>query len=180
MKIAIIGSAGRHADAPRVTPQLYGKMITAAANLIAPIDDKIILVSGGASFADHVAVDLFLTSTDIDLELHLPSPWNHELKEYSHDGAGKTSNFYHRSFCEKIGRELNNSLYDLHKIISAQINARAFFYNGFKIRNLEVGKVDMVIAFTFNDSDEPKPGGTKHTWDNSTASKKNHINLGGL
>lgn len=62
--VAIVGSAGRGDDGNKLTKDLFDKMSATAEEIIVsafwlnPAD--VVLVSGGAAFADHVAVRLFL------------------------------------------------------------------------------------------------------------------------
>ena len=78
LAIAVIGSAGRGDDARKFCPGLFEEMVKRVSRTIKqlsgtikPLRQKIRLVSGGAAWADHVAVALFLEGA-VD-ELHLKS-----------------------------------------------------------------------------------------------------------
>src|SRR5690606_1280513 len=70
--IAIIGTAGRGDDAAKLGPALFAAMVRDAAERVAAFPDPR-LVSGGAAWADHVAVKLFLEGKVAGLTLHLPA-----------------------------------------------------------------------------------------------------------
>jgi len=48
---------------------------------------------------------------------------------------------------------------------------------GFHDRNKDIARCDIMLAFTFDDSDVPLDGGTRYTWDQCTSSFKYHIVL---
>jgi hypothetical protein len=72
--VSIIGSAARNADFEKVTQQLFELMVEDAKQRLSRIapSKKITLFSGGATFADHVAVVLYLTGNYAGLILYLP------------------------------------------------------------------------------------------------------------
>ena len=95
--VAIIGTAGRRGDVHRLTAAHFASMVTAARSIIRQMlrlsPSQVHLVSGGSSFADHVAVTLYLESVmgqqqeestaDTEgqeayagLTLHLPAPFH--------------------------------------------------------------------------------------------------------
>lgn len=85
--IAIIGSAGRGLDVNKITKELWSKMINKAEEIIVKewgLEWKNVrLVSGGAAFSDHVAVELFLKHPDdVALTLELPSAWDARNKQF--------------------------------------------------------------------------------------------------
>lgn len=185
MKIAIIGTAGRREDGPRMTKELYAKMYYRACHLIEQLkqdnpDECLHLVSGGAAWSDHIAVSLFLGQAAETLTLHLPAPLNTDKHEYIENPKnkwcpGRTSNYYHRIFSKKMGRSTIAGICD-----AIEKGAVAHIYGGFRERNKVVGQVDVVIAFTWGEGTKPKDGGTAHTWGKSTAPKKIHIPLRSL
>lgn len=80
--IAIIGTAGRKEDGLRMSRELFDRMVTFSHIIIKDgfrQERPIQLVSGGAAFADHVEVRLWLSqketdpTTDMKLKLFLPS-----------------------------------------------------------------------------------------------------------
>jgi len=96
MKIAIIGTAGRKEDGAKLSKDVYHKMVADAQHQIAGLikggmplkyyqaaDPKplyahvsptpINLVSGGAAWADHIAVSLYLMDhSDAPIKIHKP------------------------------------------------------------------------------------------------------------
>jgi len=84
--VAIIGTAGRKEDARRMSKALFDRMVDHAAHQQRVVwklpNDRVVLVSGGSAWADHVAVRLFLNEAlDPDghpyagLQLFLPCPF---------------------------------------------------------------------------------------------------------
>jgi hypothetical protein len=163
MKLAVIGSAGRYDDQLFVTENVYDKMLCLLEDYIIELGEEIILVSGGASFSDHLIITTYfanMISKDLPIkgiELHLPSKWNSRQQEYVHDGAGKTSNSWHKKFSRKVLGDLYDSLEDIDTLVkTSNENVKIFFYNGFKERNLVVGNVDALLAFTASATGNPK------------------------
>lgn len=197
MKIGIIGTAGRKEDAAKLTAKHVEYMIQIA---LMHVSSKDTVVSGGAAWADHTAV--LIRPHCARLFLQLPCKWDVNKRAY-HDtninnfqtNPGGTSNYYHRLFSKKwaegfepIYKNNFNSLEQLHECYleahkpGINPSERSVIwcdnFKGFFDRNLQVGKVDKLIAFTFNKGSIPKDGGTKHTWDNSNAPIKLHFDLG--
>ena len=184
IRVGIIGTAGRQADAAKLNAALFDAMVADAAQLIgaAPVT----LVSGGAAFADHVAVALWLRGGQADcpihkLELHLPAKWDITRAQYvempDSQHPGTVSNRYHRAFSTSCNR---NSFRELNEAVTAE-EVFVRVTPGFKPRNMHVGRVDRLIAYTFGDSRyAPKDGGTAHTWLHSHSPDKIHRALGGM
>lgn len=177
MRIGIIGSAGRGEDKNKISGPLYWSAVQAVEDQIDALNptEKVILVSGGAAFADHIAVSLF-NRRDPELILHLPSQFSIKEKTFYGTKDADIANYYHRLFREKTGVK---SLVEIANLFG-DINVQIFSHSGFFVRNLEVGKVDVLIALTFNNDTVPKDGGTKHTWNHSSAPLKIHISLDSL
>jgi len=189
MKMGIIGTAGRKDDKDRMTKELFVKMMAHAINIIqsANIDT---LVSGGAAWADHIAVKLYIAGLVPNLVLYLPA----EFKDYAYLGTdryspGRISNYYHRLMTEKLGKD---SLIEIQQAID--MGAQVHVVPGFKNRNSPVAEQsDGLLAFTFGthsgayDSEHEgwynsrdgglKDGGTADTWTKSKARIKEHKNL---
>jgi hypothetical protein len=183
-KIAIIGSAGRKGDAKYVTADSFNWMINdvrktlVEQKIIADINDNnwnhIHLISGGAAFADHVAVVLAL-ETGCKLTLCMPCDWDFHKKQFKDIGIkdwkknpGGTSNYYHNEFSKKTGRK---SLEELNSVIpTANISTE----KGFHQRNsLIAGENDLLITYTFNPINGlPSSSGTLDTWNKSVATLK--------
>jgi hypothetical protein len=190
--IAIIGSAGRKDDYKLMSKVTFDKMISSVENIITNewklnlSKSKIILRSGGAAFADHVAVAIYRKYKNEDedcplqLELELPCKWDHDKQRYYDTGErdfkknpGGTSNYYHERFSKACGIP---SLYELQDAIDK--GAKTLESKGFFDRNNKVSKSDRMIAFTIGDN-EPKDGGTAYTWDHASIKKeyKKHVSI---
>jgi hypothetical protein len=163
--LAIIGTAGRKDDKSKLTKRSFTQMCNRALRLTQWFEQKSPqvtgLVSGGAAFADHVAVTLFLNGTVPKLTLYLPASWRkgqyHDTGEYL-ENPGGVANHYHRQFSEVIGIDT------LAQIQSAQdAGAELIEINGFSARNTFVSTADALLAMTFGNEHEVKPGGTADT-----------------
>lgn len=177
MRVAIIGTAGRREDGQKLNRAIYNKMVRSAITLLndkheefgEQFGNEIHLISGGAAWADHCAVSVYLLDLCDTLTLYLPAEWTGT--DFSGTRDGEVANYYHRLFSEKMnGSSLAGIGRAKEKGASLIINR-----NGFKARNLQVGRVDILIAYTFGEKeDTPKDGGTLHTWNNSSATVKIH------
>lgn len=181
-RVAIIGTAGRREDAERLDLEVYDLMLEAFRAEIAKLPRPWDLVSGGAAYADHCAVDLFLEGFADSLTLHLPAPFfvnGNRLGDSRFNGTGVAwwvANRYHTAFSNDLESEGHESSF--HDIAAAITEgAKVHVHDGFHARNLFVGQVDVVLAATFGRGKVPKDGGTKHTWDRSPAPVKIHISL---
>lgn len=166
LRIAIIGTAGRGSDSDRLLGSDFIRMVGIARDIIPTITKDSCLVSGGAAWADHIAVRLFTEDTNRKLELHIPSAFECKTGKYIDTGQvnslknpGGISNYYHKKFSNKCSidslTELNNAI----QCVGATIGT------GFHERNTRVAKVDAVIAFTFGQEAKLKNGGTSNTFE---------------
>lgn len=166
--LAIIGSAGRKDDAKRLTRKHFEAMCLVASGLIEQINESnypiTTLVSGGAAYADHVAVRLFLDKKVPGLRLFLPAAF--EDGSYHDNGStdayenpGGTCNYYHTQFQRNTGI---NSLSDI-RIAQAHGAELIPVLKGFHARNALVAKSDFILACTFGDGKMVKDGGTADT-----------------
>lgn len=191
MLIGVIGTAGRRDDGPLMSSELYTRMFHKLQELLddTPISDRT-LVSGGAAWADYLAVSMFKGELCSALHLYLPCGWDWERHKYCDTGSydwktnpGGTSNKYLREFSQKLGPGKDPFMGFERCLKTLDENPSKGFYKieqGFHNRNGSVGKVDRLIAFTFGTGDVPKDGGTKNTWDNSKAPVKIHVSLRSL
>ncbi len=198
IKVGVIGTAGRRDDAGKLSLDKWVLMKTALRRFISAIknnnpDKSIMLVSGGAAWADHLAVDAFINPTNlVSLSLHFPAPFIYgHFQESAYDRTGSIANYYHKQFSKKLGI---NSLAQIEQALNS--GALHTVSNGFYARNNLVANTDLLVAFTFGTKhsvsirgntawDEPtlaglKDGGTTHTWKRSTAETKYHVNLNEL
>lgn len=177
---AIIGTAGRDKTKP-MGVHLYKWMVHHARTHI-PIDAD--LVSGGAAWADHVAVSLFLFGHGRSIRLHLPAPFfNGKFVENGHKSAGGIANYYHGLFSQAIGRDTLGQLNELIQRslvgdtrIHIECEPASPGLGGMFARNKKVSVVNEMWAYTFGEGDVPADGGTKNTWD-LCAGKKTHVSL---
>jgi len=180
VRVAIIGTAGRTGKEALHAYHL-GWMKDKAQRQIAAwgLDmGSIQLVSGGAAWADHVAVLLFLESMERDrqpgLTLYLPCAFLGPDMGFEDTGVadwrvnpGRSANQYHRSFSHVVKRD---SFADIHAALALGAVADSS-RRGFHARNMEVAKAEYVIAFTFARGAEPGVGGTLHTWRHARGTK---------
>ncbi len=192
-KLAVIGTAGRDGEDKILNNDYYEKMLDYTLEMIREFDVDT-LISGGAAWADHLAVKMFLDGKISRLRLHLPTQFDMAACRFVEDrrnryDPGVTANRYHRLMSENLGI---NSLNEIKRAI--EWGASVKVTHGFKNRNLEVAdEANYVLAFTFGTSNEKadvfnnedaaesglKDGGTAHTWNHSwKADMKRHINLG--
>lgn len=175
-RVAIIGTAGRTLQ-DRLTRLLYQRMVETTRELILSED---VVVSGGAAWADHVAVTLFLTGKCQGLELYLPCEW--DKTQYVDNGhnhwaknPGRLANQYHRAFSKAVGID---SLEQIARAIES--GATIHVHSGFHARNTLVATTcDKMIALTWASDGTEIVGGTKDTWDKCklTSADKKHICL---
>jgi len=169
MKIAIIGTAGRAEDGDRLRGDDFGAMWLAVNRLIKTEIAKgqpYGLISGGAAWADHVAVYDFILGNAYSLDLELPCKLQTDGRFVDtgerdfRTNPGGTSNYYHELFSKKIGfssfRQLSMVAMTPECVISAG--------GGFFDRNSKIAeKADHTIALTFGDKAILKDGGTADT-----------------
>jgi DNA helicase-2/ATP-dependent DNA helicase PcrA len=176
-RLAIIGTAGRDKDKP-MTAALWDSMILDAGKRVRPTDT---LVSGGAAWADHVAVKLFLSGAAKSLVLHLPAKIvDGKFMGAERNSAGSAANYYHGLFKRITGVD---GLREIETAIArgAQVTFEpdAPGYGAMYARNKKVAEgSDAVLAYTFGDGDVPTDGGTKNTWDVAKSTDKVHVSLG--
>lgn len=158
--LAIIGTAGRGEDKNKLTLDHWNIMI-AIAEEVAAKEKALDLVSGGAAWADHVAV-----------ELHLKQPGRYPLKLWLPEKESDliVAQRYHAEFSKVIGRNTWSEILRLERQ----------HYKGFKERNTKVADMgDVFLAMTFGNGAEVKDGGTKDTVDKmiKNGARGYHYNL---
>ena len=191
--MAFIGSAGRGKDAERLNRGLYDAMYEEALAMVREHDIEE-AVSGGAAFADHTAVTLFLEGEVQSLRLYLPAVFDGRAfvpNARVQSNPGKTANHHHEDFKSSCGID---GLTEIRDAVAK--GAKVEVYNGFKRRNLEVaGHCTHMEAFTFGSKSTAvfladhagfssaeeaglKDGGTAHTWGECWKARwKKHVNL---
>ena len=165
---AIIGTAGRKDDARRLSKKHFEAMCIVAEGLVENFGENNYpithLVSGGAAWADHCAVKLFLDKKVPHLRLFLPCAF--EGGSYKNTGVfdwktnpGGTANALHRKF------QLATNINSLTQIQIAKAEGAELINvdKGFYARNALVAKSDFLLAMTFGNEHEVKEGGTSDT-----------------
>jgi hypothetical protein len=148
--LAIIGTAGRKEDKQKLTSYIWEEMCRKAELLCKKLESElgpIALVSGGAAWADHVAVAMHCwRPADRPLTLWFPE------KEKDLE----TARHYHKHFSEMIGRDTWSEFDELV--------ATKHHFGGFLDRNKRVAEsATHYLAMTFGDGPNVKDGGTSHT-----------------
>lgn len=169
MTLGIIGTAGRGPDGKRL-PALWNVMSCVAQSLVVATGAES-LVSGGAAWADHLAVRLFNAGLVKDLTLHLPASFLHHFDEGpGRYDCGHTANHYHRLFTQSMSFD---SLKDIETSIKG--GALALLTPGFKERNTKVAEeAQTLLAFTFGDGPRLCDGGTLDTMTKFLARRGNN------
>jgi len=175
-KVSIIGTAGRDKNI-LMTRDHWLWMVDYAK---AKIKKGSYLVSGGAAWADHVAVQLFLDGHASALDLHLPAPINDKgwFDGLDYKSSGSTANFYHSKFSLHLGHHSINDIITASKMDNCfgTVQPVSNNYSGLFTRNALVAKSDYLLAFTFGQGDIPDDGGTKDTW-NKSKGIKHHASI---
>lgn len=170
---SIVGTAGREDDAKKLSRNHFDAMCVVAEGLIDQFKENNYpithLVSGGAAFADHVAVKLFLKKKVPNLRLYLPCEWDNgafkvkaSQSVQNRDSAsdpGSTLNWYHKKF--QNATHINS----LSEIQIAKFEGAELLpcRGGFFGRNAMVAKSDFILACTFGNGAVLKDGGTANT-----------------
>ena len=176
--LGIIGTAGRDKSKP-MTLELWQAM---CADFKSRLTGNEHLVSGGAAWADHLAVHAFLEGWAPALTLYLPAPMGARQFQGPHSSAASAANYYHEKFSRVIGADSLAQIrqaFDRGAIISEEPAAPG--YGAMFARNKKVAqRINAVVAYTFGQGDEPADGGTLDTWRQIESSHKVHVPLGGL
>lgn len=179
MRIAIVGFAGGHlpADAPVLTAAHFRAMVQRAeqiiGELVGPSWDGVQLVSGGAAWADHVAVRLHLDRPETKLMVWAPCFMRQDGRFYGKTGPGSLTNRLHEQFSRATGVD---SFADLSRVRNS-VDMRSA---GFHDRNERIAdSCDHMIAFSWAPGEAPTEGGTRHVWSLCRA-RKIHVPMGSL
>lgn len=182
VKVAIIGTAGRDEHAPQLTAKLYHKMKELCDGIICMIfeldPNNVVLISGGAAWSDHIAVDLFNEGRYPSLTLYLPAPWDFDKRRYkeTNSACARVANRYHDGFSQATDRK---TLREIDQAIMH--SAIAIDYDGFVERNTVIAnECQYLIAFTWAENETSIVGGTHDTWEKckiTSNKKKVHISL---
>jgi hypothetical protein len=196
-RLAVIGTAGRQDDAAKLSPELWDSMCSQTLRALSDWDISH-AVSGGAAWADHLAVRAFLDGHVESLILCLPARF--ERGRFVPDASvrfnpGRTCNGYHEAFSRCLGID---SLGEIER--ARERGASLVVEPGFHQRNIRVAATaSHVLALTFGSMRAPadllpdapgftnaplaglKDGGTAHTWDHAwKCVAKRHVSLNWL
>jgi hypothetical protein len=180
-KIAIIGTAGRDKTKP-MTLALWKWML---CDVYKRVPKGSHVVSGGAAWADHLAVSMFLFGWAREITLHLPAPFfNGQFMESGFKSAGNAANYYHGLFSKVIERDTLGQISEVINmgwaqggtLIHIDCEPESPGIGGMFARNAKVALADEMLAYTFGSGDVPADGGTLDTW-NKCKGKKTHISL---
>lgn len=189
--IAIIGTAGRSkgsaADKP-MTLALWEAMVMDARKRF---DNSrgYNLISGGAAWCDHIAVEL--ASYVDSLTLHFPAPFNMDTRKFEgeYGTSGGTANFYHDKFDKVLGYRARDAIHDRLPPFNDAVYSDLPVAKGYAAmfdRNKRVAQdaTDGMLAYTWGEGDEPADGGTLLTWNHHKKVHPNarrvHVPLGRL
>lgn len=164
LKLAIIGTAGRDKSI-QMTRALWNWMCSDIQSRV-PVGSHV--VSGGAAWADHLAVGLFLCGHASHLTLHLPAPFDLSHNRFigGYSTAGNAANYYHRLFSEAIRCHTLDEIADVLSMPNC-VNTQEPVqpgYGGMYARNKLVAQADQLFAYTFGKDSQPADGGTSNTW----------------
>ena len=183
-RVAIVGTAGRGDDTARMSLALHEAMLLDAGERIVRCWGRPVhLISGGAAWADHVAVGLYLYGLASKLTLYLPAPLDVQTGRFAEHGGwpdvGRTANYYHDIFRRMTGIDGRAQIREA-QARGAELDTGP---GGFKARNMKVAHgCTELWAYTWGQGAEPKDGGTAHTWGATARQRKPvlHVSLWGL
>jgi hypothetical protein len=181
--VGIIGSAGRTAQQQSEwSLETYNKTFLLILDILknqykilsGSQTHKIVLVSGGSSWGDHLALKLFLDQKPLNknmgLKIYLPCKLNQ--KEFDPTSCcGKRLNVLHQQFGKKINQ---NTFLDFH--IAKQLGATLHQSqkDNFFARNQQIAERCTHLIGVFGSN---KDGGTMYTWNRARAKTKTKIFL---
>lgn len=177
-QIAIIGTAGRDKNHP-MSAKHWDFMCEMVRAELEPDDH---LISGGAAWADHVAVWAFRNGLVHSLSLHLPAPMHNGVYHGDYGTSGATARYYHEQFSLRMGGGITSTMAQIQNCIDRKIEytmqPMARGYKAMADRNkLVAAECDHLIAFTFGRGNTPADGGTKMTWDMAAHAERMHLSL---
>lgn len=174
-----------------LSPALFNAMVARAERIItadwALAWDHVRLVSGGAAWSDHVAVELFLrhvATSNVQLTIFSPCGWAPSTGRFlgaDDTGNWRLANRYHDAFATVRGE---SSFADLRAAgrSGGEVYCR---HVGFRARNTAIAQAaQRALAFSWASGDAPDAGGTLDTWNKLPASvvgaHRVHVPMAGL
>jgi len=176
--VAIIGTAGRDKGKTHDIDLWCAMFEDAKGRFVSDVE----LVSGGAAWADHLAVSLFLSSPrQFKLRLYLPSMFAPHTSRFvgPADSSASAANFYHEKFTKATGIDARREIAHVMGMpgVVVECEPSAAGYGGMFARNKKVALAsDACLAYTWGPGREPADGGTKNTWD-QIVGRKVHVPL---
>lgn len=161
MNVAIIGTAGRKQN-PTPDWGYAESQVDKALDQLTAKYGELTLVSGGAAWADHLAVQQFL-KRDCKLRLFLPATFGTE--GFDKSKAGSTAAYYHLKYWKETGVD---SITELKQALASE-KCEAKCYPGVSLasffdRNTDVANLaEIVIAITYGSGKGVADGGTLDT-----------------
>lgn len=176
VKIAIIGFSGRD-DQGQLKLKHYSlmkKMVLRFIKNELELDTTdVVLVSGGSSWCDHLAVTLSIEKEFAGVQLYLPCDINYCTGKFVSGREATTLNDLHAKFNQLTETD---SPGDFVEVLSMD-NTKVVVKKGFLNRNTLIAKdCDYLIAFSSGE-DIPNRGGTRDTWNKCKTATKIHYSL---
>ena len=176
--IAVIGTAGRDKGKP-YSRSLWERMLEDASGRFT---SDVELVSGGAAWADHIAVALFLANpVRFRLRLYLPTVFAPHTCRFvgPANSSASAANYYHEQFTKIAGVDGRQDIAEAISMpgVTYECEPSSAGYGGMFARNKKVAQsVIGCLAYTWGEGKEPLDGGTKNTWD-QVVGRKVHVPL---
>jgi hypothetical protein len=179
IQLGIIGTTGRYDnDKKRLEKKHLTWILHQVEDYIENIlliDKKnIILISGGAAWTDHVAIQLYLSNQYAGLKLYLPSKFDVKHQQYINTHEGRLLNALHLECQEKTGI---CTFKELAKAIHGKNKVNIIIKHGFFPRNTLMAKnCDHLLVFTFNHNG-PVDRDVLDIWKKTKHNNKVHFDL---
>jgi hypothetical protein len=109
---------------------------------------KIILVSGGGAWIEHVAVQLYLTNKFEGLELYLPCSFDLDEKKFDSSAAGQFLNKQHSVCSRKTGVDVFDQLHQV--ACDDYVGFEVYIDKSDRLSQI-IANTDHLLAFTFGD-----------------------------
>lgn len=183
VRVAVVGSSGRRGECKSLTEHDFQAAQRSLYEQIIYMwklePHRVVLVSGGSSWADGVAVAEFVDNPGRyrNIEIYTPCSFvNGAFDTNTHCGA--LLNDLHSKSITNIGR---NTLRDIDDAVALGGSTNEV-HGGFMARNDAIARTsDYLVAFTTKPGSEPDRGssGTYYTWKGCAGRPRAHLILGG-
>jgi hypothetical protein len=192
VRVAVIGTAGRDKDGEvKLDGQTWSRMKAHFFHFLGSLDREVDLVSGGAPWADHLAVAAYLEGKARSLTIFAPAEFEAtpNMAAYVPDSSvkfnpGARLNELFGAFSAATG---SDRLLDINDALLK--GARVIVVPGFHPRNDKVAwHGEYLIAYSFGHDIKVRPdtpaervgipsGGTAYTWNKSVARVKQSVDM---